>query len=92
LFDLWRHHAFFTTTDVAVADTITADRTHRGHAITEQVHAVVRPARALPAGLKCTPGLWPDDAVHGEPAAALVVADCGLGAGSEYSVDGDGSA
>jgi DDE family transposase len=36
LFDTWRFHAFFTTTDL---DTVTADKTHRGHAIIEQVHA-----------------------------------------------------
>jgi hypothetical protein len=30
LFDLWRHHAFFITTDPAVADTVAADKTHRG--------------------------------------------------------------
>jgi len=39
LFDTWRFHAFFTTTDPAVTDTVTADKTHRGHAIIEQVHA-----------------------------------------------------
>jgi hypothetical protein len=39
LFDTWRYHAFFTTTDPQVADTVTADKTHRGHAIIEQVHA-----------------------------------------------------
>jgi len=39
LFDTWRFHAFLTTTDPAVADTVTADKTHRGHAIIEQVHA-----------------------------------------------------
>lgn len=39
LFDTWRFHAFFTTTDPAVADTVAADKTHRGHAIIEQVHA-----------------------------------------------------
>ena len=32
LFDLWRFHAFFTTSDL---DTVTADQTHRGHAIIE---------------------------------------------------------
>jgi hypothetical protein len=37
LFDTWRSHAFFTTTDPAVADTVDADKTHRGHAIIEQV-------------------------------------------------------
>jgi len=39
LFDTWRFHAFFTTTDPKDADTVTADKTHRGHAIIEQVHA-----------------------------------------------------
>ena len=35
----WRFHAFFTTTDPAVLDTVAADKIHRGHAIIEQVHA-----------------------------------------------------
>ena len=39
LFELWRHHAFFTTTDAGVADTVAADKVHRAHAIIEQVHA-----------------------------------------------------
>jgi Transposase DDE domain group 1 len=39
LFDTWRFHAFFTTTSVEQADTVAADKTHRGHAIIEQVHA-----------------------------------------------------
>jgi hypothetical protein len=39
LFDTWRFHAFFTTTDPDLADTVAADKTHRGHAIIEQVHA-----------------------------------------------------
>jgi hypothetical protein len=39
LFDTWRFHAFFTTTAHQVADTVNADKTHRGHAIIEQVHA-----------------------------------------------------
>ena len=39
LFDTWRFHAFFTTTDHDVADTVAADKTHRAHAIIEQVHA-----------------------------------------------------
>ena len=39
LFELWRFHAFFTTTDPEVLDTVAADKTHRGHAIIEQVHA-----------------------------------------------------
>ncbi len=36
LFDTHRFHAFFTTSDL---DTVTADKTHRGHAIVEQVKA-----------------------------------------------------
>ena len=36
LFDTWRFHAFFTTSTL---DTVTADKTHRGHAIIEGVHA-----------------------------------------------------
>jgi hypothetical protein len=39
LFDTWRFHAFFTTTDPEEYDTVAADKTHRGHAIIEQVHA-----------------------------------------------------
>jgi hypothetical protein len=39
LFDLWRFHAFFTTADPDLLDTVTADKIHRGHAIIEQVHA-----------------------------------------------------
>ncbi len=39
LFDTWRFHAFFTTTNPEMAETVAADKTHRGHAIIEQVHA-----------------------------------------------------
>ena len=39
LFDTWRFHAFFTTTDPESLDTVTADKAHRGHAIIEQAHA-----------------------------------------------------
>ena len=39
LFDLWRFHAFFTTADPAIPDTIAADKTNRADAIIEQVHA-----------------------------------------------------
>ena len=39
LFDVWRFHAFFTTTDPADLGTVAADATHRQHAIIEQVHA-----------------------------------------------------
>jgi hypothetical protein len=36
--DTWRFHAFFTTSDHEMVDTVAGDRTHRGHAIIEQVH------------------------------------------------------
>jgi Transposase DDE domain group 1 len=39
LFDTWRFHAFFTTTPADTADTVTADNTHRHHAIIENVNA-----------------------------------------------------
>ena len=60
LFDTWRHHAFFTTTDVAVADTIAADKTHRGHAIIEQVHADLKDSALahLPSGRFTANGAW----------------------------------
>jgi Transposase DDE domain group 1 len=49
LFDVWRFHAFFTTTD---SDTVTADKTHRGHAIIEAVHADLKDSALahLPSG------------------------------------------
>jgi hypothetical protein len=52
LFDTWRFHAFFTTTAHDVTDTVSADKTHRGHAIIEQVHADLKGAALahLPSG------------------------------------------
>jgi hypothetical protein len=52
LFELWRFHAFFTTTDPEVLDTVAADKTHRGHAIIEQVHADLKNSALahLPSG------------------------------------------
>jgi hypothetical protein len=52
LFDLWRFHAFFTTADQGVLDTVAADKTHRGHAIIEQVHADLKGSALahLPSG------------------------------------------
>ena len=46
LFDTWRFHAFFTTTDL---DIVTADKTHRQHAIIEQVHADLKNLRPRPS-------------------------------------------
>ncbi|WP_264271795.1 transposase, partial [Paeniglutamicibacter sp. ZC-3] len=39
LFDAHRFHAFFTTVDSGVLDTVAADKTHRQHAVIEQVNA-----------------------------------------------------
>ncbi|MGH3586047.1 MAG: IS1380 family transposase [Pseudonocardia sp.] len=52
LFEQWRHHAFFTTTPREVADSVAADKTHRGHAIIEQVHADLKGSALahLPSG------------------------------------------
>ena len=52
LFDTWRFHAFFTTTDPDVLDTVAADKIHRGHAIIEQVHADLKNSALahLPSG------------------------------------------
>jgi hypothetical protein len=48
LFTLWRFHAFFTT---SALDTVTADHTHRGHAVIEQVNADLK-LRAGPPALR----------------------------------------
>jgi hypothetical protein len=60
LFDTWRFHAFFTTTDPAVADTVAADETHRAHAIIEQVHADLKHAALahLPSGKFAANAAW----------------------------------
>jgi hypothetical protein len=56
LFEQWRHHAFFTTTSAEVADTVAADKIHRGHAIIEQVHADLKDSALahLPSGSSTT--------------------------------------
>ena len=60
LFDTWRFHGFFTTTDPAIADTVAADKTHRGHAIIEQVHADLKHAALahLPSGKFTANAAW----------------------------------
>lgn len=60
LFDTWRHHAFFTTTDHETMDTVAADKTHRGHAIIEQVHADLKhgPLAHLPSGVFAANSAW----------------------------------
>ncbi|PKZ63290.1 IS1380 family transposase [Gordonia terrae] len=57
LFDVWRFHAFFTTSGL---DTVTADKTHRAHAIIEQVHADLKASALahLPSGKFCANAAW----------------------------------
>jgi hypothetical protein len=60
LFDTWRFHAFFTTTAPAALDTVAADKTHRGHAIIEQVHADLKNSALahLPSGKFAANSTW----------------------------------
>ncbi|HKP07815.1 MAG TPA: IS1380 family transposase [Microbacterium sp.] len=60
LFDVYRHHAFFTTTSKSATDTVEADKTHRGHAIIEQVHADLKagPLAHLPSGVFAANSAW----------------------------------
>jgi hypothetical protein len=60
LFDTWRFHAFFTTTDPDEYDTVAADRTHRAHAIIEQVHADLKNSALahLPSGSFAANSAW----------------------------------
>ena len=57
LFDTWRFHAFFTTTDL---DTVTADQVHRRHAIIENVHADFKASALahLPSGVFTANAAW----------------------------------
>jgi hypothetical protein len=57
LFDTWRFHAFFTTSTL---DTVAADKTHRGHAIIEQVHADLKNSALthLPSGKFTANAAW----------------------------------
>ena len=60
LFDTWRFHAFFTTADADVLDTVAADKTHRAHAVIEQVHADLKGAALahLPSGVFTANAAW----------------------------------
>jgi len=60
LFDVWRFHAFFTTTDPKVLDTVAADKTHRGHAVIEQVHSDLKNSALahLPSGVFTANAAW----------------------------------
>jgi hypothetical protein len=60
LFDTWRYHAFFTTSSMDEFDTVTADKTHRAHAIIEQVHSDLKngPLAHLPSGVFTANSAW----------------------------------
>ncbi|WP_122263973.1 IS1380 family transposase [Ornithinimicrobium cerasi] len=60
LFDTWRFHAFFTTTDPDAADTVAADKTHRAHAIIENVNADLKNSALahLPSGKFAANAAW----------------------------------
>jgi hypothetical protein len=60
LFDVWRFHAFFTTADPAILDTVAADKTHRHHAVIEQVHSDLKNSALahLPSGVFHANAAW----------------------------------
>jgi hypothetical protein len=60
LFDVWRFHAFFTTTDPAILDTVASDKTHRRHAVIEQVHSDLKNSALahLPSGVFTANAAW----------------------------------
>ena len=60
LFDVWRFHAFFTTADPQVLDTVAADKTHRHHAVIEQVHSDLKNSALahLPSGVFNANAAW----------------------------------
>jgi hypothetical protein len=60
LFDTWRFHAVFTTTDATVLDTVAADKTHRRHAIIENVNADLKASALahLPSGVFNANAAW----------------------------------
>lgn len=57
LFEVWRFHAFFTTSRL---NAVTADKTHRGHAIIEHVHADLKNSALahLPSGTFAANAAW----------------------------------
>ena len=60
LFDVWRFHAFFTTAEPKILDTVAADKTHRHHAVIEQVHADLKNSALahLPSGVFTANAAW----------------------------------
>ncbi|MGY2742887.1 IS1380 family transposase [Arthrobacter sp. UYCu723] len=60
LFETHRHHAFFTTVDAKVLDTVAADQTHRKHAQIEQVNADLKDSALahMPSGVFAANSAW----------------------------------
>lgn len=60
LFDLYRFHAVFTTADSQLLDTVAADKTHRQHAVIEQVNADLKASALahLPSGKFTANAAW----------------------------------
>ncbi len=60
LLDQHHNHAFFTTVDTIILDTVTADQTHRRHAIIEQVNADLKDSALahLPSGKFAANSAW----------------------------------
>ena len=59
-FDLHRFHAVFTTADPDILDTVAADKTHRQHAIIEQVNADLKNSALahMPSGTFTANAAW----------------------------------
>jgi len=60
LFDTHRHHAFFTTTSSEALGTVAADKTHRQHAIIEQINADLKDSALahMPSGVFAANSAW----------------------------------
>jgi hypothetical protein len=60
LFQTWRHHAFFTTVPRNALGTVAADKTHRAHAVIEQVNADLKDSALahLPSGKFTANAAW----------------------------------
>ena len=60
LFETWRHHAFFTPVPAATMGTVAADKTHRAHAVIEQVNADLKDSALahLPSGKFTANAAW----------------------------------
>ncbi|ANS77810.1 hypothetical protein SGUI_2124 [Serinicoccus hydrothermalis] len=60
LFDTWRFHAFFTTTDADLLDTVAVDKVHRAHAVIENVNADLKSSALahLPSGKFAANAAW----------------------------------